>query len=80
MMMIVFNSLTPLPVASLELKKDSTYPLKQNYTHHLQSTKDTAYEHPDSTTLLPTVNTIAWGIFCGAKYTHHTFIPIMKHH
>ena len=49
MVMVVLNSLTPLPVASLELKKDSTYPLKQNYTHHLQSTKDTAYEQPDNT-------------------------------
>ena len=31
-------------------------------------------------TLLPSVNTlIARGIFCGAKYTHHTFTPIIKH-
>ena len=31
-------------------------------------------------TLLPSVNTlIAWGMFCGAKYTHHTFTPIIKH-
>ena len=30
-------------------------------------------------TLLPSVNTmIARGMFCGAKYTHHTFIPIIK--
>ena len=33
-----------------------------------------------STTLLPRVNTIAIGMFCGAKYTHHTFTPIIKHH
>ena len=25
-----------------------------------------------NTTLLPSVNTIALGIFCGTKYTHHT--------
>ena len=31
-------------------------------------------------TLLPSVNAlIARGMFCGAKYTHHTFIPIIKH-
>ena len=31
-------------------------------------------------TLLPSVNTlIAGGMFCGAKYTHHTFTPIIKH-
>ena len=31
-------------------------------------------------TLLLSVNTpIAWGMFCGAKYTHHTFTPIIKH-
>ena len=31
-------------------------------------------------TLLPSVKTIALGIFCGAKYTHHTFSPVIKHH
>ena len=31
-------------------------------------------------TLLPSVNTlIARGMFCGAKYTHHTFTPVIKH-
>ena len=31
-------------------------------------------------TLLPSVSTlIARGMFCGAKYTHHTFTPIIKH-
>ena len=31
-------------------------------------------------TLLPSVNTlIARGMFCGAKYTHHTATPIIKH-
>ena len=31
-------------------------------------------------TLLPSVNTlISQGMFCGAKYTHHTFTPIIKH-
>ena len=31
-------------------------------------------------TLLTSVNTlIARGMFCGAKYTHHTFTPIIKH-
>ena len=30
--------------------------------------------------LLASVNTlIARGMFCGAKYTHHTFTPIIKH-
>ena len=32
-----------------------------------------------NTTLLPIVNTVARGMFCGPKYTHHTFTPIMKH-
>ena len=30
--------------------------------------------------LLPGVNTTAQGMFCGAKYIHHTFMPIIKHH
>ena len=31
-------------------------------------------------TLLPSVNTlIARGMFCGARYTHHTFTPIIQH-
>ena len=34
---------------------------------------------PYNTTLLPSVNTIALGMFCGARYTHHTFTPIIKH-
>ena len=39
-------------------------------------TNDTQY----NTTLLPSVNTlIARGMFCGAKNTHHTFTPIIKH-
>ena len=33
-----------------------------------------------NTTLLPSVRTTALGMFCGAKDTHHTFTPIMKHH
>ena len=31
-----------------------------------------------NTTLLPRVNTFGRGMFCGAKYTHHTFSPIIK--
>ena len=31
-----------------------------------------------NTTLLPSVNTLARGMFCGAKYTHQTFTPIIK--
>ena len=31
-------------------------------------------------TLLPSVNTlIARGMLSGAKYTHHTFTPVIKH-
>ena len=33
-----------------------------------------------NTALLPSVNTTALGMFCGAKYTHHTFMPIITHH
>ena len=33
-----------------------------------------------NTTLLPSVNTVALGVFCGAKYTPNTFMPIIKHH
>ena len=32
-----------------------------------------------NTTLLPSVNTIARRMFSGAKYTHHTFTPVIKH-
>ena len=31
-------------------------------------------------TLMPKVNTIALGMFCGAKCTHHTFTPNIKHY
>ena len=31
-------------------------------------------------TLLPSVHTVARGMFCRAKYTHHTFTPIIKHY
>ena len=33
-----------------------------------------------NTTLLPTVNTIVLGKCRGAKYTHHTGMPIIKRH
>ena len=33
-----------------------------------------------NTTVLPSVNTIALGMFCGFKWTHHIFTPIIKHH
>ena len=33
-----------------------------------------------NTTLLPIVSTIALRMLCGAKYTHHTFTPVIKHH
>ena len=29
---------------------------------------------------MPCVSTVAQGMFCGAKYTYHTFTPIIKHH
>ena len=32
-----------------------------------------------NTTLLPSVDTTALGMFCSIKYTHHTFAPIIKH-
>ena len=35
---------------------------------------------PYNTSVLPSVSTqIARGMFCGVKYTHHTFTPIIKH-
>ena len=34
----------------------------------------------NNTTLLPSVSTVALEMFCGAKYIHHTFTPIIKHH
>ena len=30
------------------------------------------------TTLLPSVNTVALRMFCGAKYIHRTFTPIIR--
>ena len=33
-----------------------------------------------STSLVPSVNTIALGMFSGVKYTHHTVTPITKRH
>ena len=40
----------------------------------------TQYNIQYDITLLPSVNTlIARGMFCGVKYTHHTFTPIVKH-
>ena len=38
------------------------------------------YNTTYNTPLLPSVNTIALGMFCGAKFTHHTLTPIIKHH
>ena len=32
-----------------------------------------------NTSLLPSVSTIALGMFCGARYAHHTFTLIIKH-
>ena len=32
-----------------------------------------------NTTLLPSVSTTALGMFCGARYPHHTFTLIIKH-
>ena len=32
-----------------------------------------------NTTLLPSVYTNALGMFCGAKYIHHTLTPTIKH-
>ena len=29
---------------------------------------------------LPSVSTIALEMFCGAKHTHYTFTPVIKHH
>ena len=31
-----------------------------------------------STTSMPSVSVIAQGMFCGAKYAHHTFLPIIS--
>ena len=43
-------------------------------------TEDIQYNIQYSVTLLLSVNTlIARGMFCGAKYTHHTVTPILKH-
>ena len=39
----------------------------------------TYYNTNYNTTLLPNVITITVGMFCDAKYTHHTFMPIVKH-
>ena len=33
-----------------------------------------------NTALSQNVNTITLGMFCDAKYTHHTFMPIIKRH
>ena len=56
---------------------------KQNKTTKLMfKTNSSCYSEYNTIyiTLLPTVNTlIARGMFCGAKYTHHTFTPIIKH-
>ena len=53
-------------------KKKKRHALGANYIHKKQT--------KNNTTLLPSVNTVALGMFCGAKYTHHTFTPVVKHH
>ena len=40
-----------------------------------ESSAITTMQH--STALLPSVKTVALGMFCHAKYTHHTFTPII---
>ena len=59
------------------LTEESKRVLKLTYTHTSRHTSNsTTY----NATLLPSVNTlIVRGLFCGAKYTHHTFTPIIKH-
>ena len=44
-----------------------------------QALVDLVTNNINNTTLLPSVNTVARGMFCGAKYTHHTFTPAIKH-
>jgi len=67
-------------------KKNHSSTVNNNVT----TTTKTAHQNPGriktflliqyNITLLPSVSTlIARGLFCGAKYTHHTFIPIIKH-
>ena len=54
--------------------RENTLTYTQTYT---QTITDTIQYN---ITLFPSVNTlIARGMFCGARYTHHTFTPIIKH-
>ena len=59
--------------------KDSISPVliphARNATLEVENSKMIGH----NTTLLPSVNTIARGMFCGAKCTHYAFTPIIKH-
>ena len=53
---------------------------RQHIRSHRMADHDESRSKQYNITLLPSVNTlIARGMFCGAKYTHHTFTLIIKH-
>ena len=65
----------PLKVSPRRAKEPKTTTHKPVETHRRIKSR---LLFQDNTTLLPNVNTIALGMFCGAKYTHHTFTSIIK--
>ena len=55
-----------------------SFPLKTPQKKMLARDVYDTYAMQYNTTVLLSVNTIALGMFCGAKYTHHTFMPTTK--
>ena len=54
------------------------HPLMLNDAHKYFNSTNAKKQY--NTTLLPGVNPFALRMFCGAKYTRHTFTPIIKHY
>ena len=63
-----------------QVDNTSILPSVNNKTVLLSVSNTTVLPSVNNTTLLPSVSTIARGMFCGAKYTYHTFTPMIKHH
>ena len=58
---------------------NSCFPVQNSDLGFHGQTEDIQYNIQYSVTLFPNVSTlISRGMFCGAKYTHHTFTPIIK--
>ena len=72
-----------IPAPRISRKPNCIY--LYEHTHHRashleMSPKLSQFVFFYNTSLLPSVSTNTLGMCCGAKYTHYTFTPVIKHH